>query len=70
VGGGGAGAGLGAAVVYAASRLGANLTSEDGALIAATAITVGAFVAHNGIRGCARLIWRGAESTASPTPTA
>lgn len=65
VGGGSAGAGLGTAAVYVAGRFGAHLSSEDGALIATGAIAVAAFIAHNGIRGAFRLVWRGSSSTVS-----
>lgn len=59
VSGGAAGAGLGPAAVYIAGRFGAHLNGEDGALIGTAAIAVGAFVVHNGIRGVARIFWRG-----------
>lgn len=64
VGGGGVGIGLGAAAVYVANRFGAHLTSEDGVVIASTAIAVGAFIVHNGVRGAFRVIWRGSEPEA------
>jgi hypothetical protein len=72
ISGGAAGAGLGPAAVYVAGRFGAHLTSEDGALIAASAMAVGAFIAHNGIRGVWRILWHGSGSTpaAPDTPTA
>lgn len=57
--GGAAGAGVGAAIVYAAGRFGADLTAEDGALIATGLVAGLAFVTHNGIRGAFRVIWRG-----------
>jgi hypothetical protein len=66
VGGGGAGAGIGAAVVYIAGRFGANLTPEDGAIIGMGAIAVAAFIAHNGIRGAFRVLWRGASTSPPP----
>lgn len=65
IGGGASGIGLGAAAVYIAGRFGANLTSEDGALIASGAIAVAAFVAHNGIRGVGRILWRGSSSSST-----
>jgi hypothetical protein len=71
VGGGSAGGALGAAAVYAASRFGAHLTSEDGALIASGAIGLGAFVIHNGIKGSLALLWRGSGDNFTwrpPTP--
>ena len=64
VGGGAAGGGLGAAAVYVAGRFGAHLTSEDGALIASALIAVAAFVAHNGVRGAFRVLWRGSSADA------
>lgn len=67
IGGGSAGGGLGAAAVYIAGRFGAHLTSEDGALIAAGFIAVGAFLTHNGLRGSLRLLWRGSSSSSTPT---
>lgn len=70
VGGGGAGAGLGAALVYAAGRLGGHLTSEDGALVATAAIAVCAFITHNGLRGALGIIWRGSGAGEDPTPPA
>lgn len=67
VSGGSAGMGLGAAAVYVAGRLGAHLTSEDGALIASGAVALVAFIVHNGIRGCVRIFWRGqGNQTAAP----
>jgi hypothetical protein len=66
VGGGGAGAGLGAALVYVAGRFGAHLTPEDGALIAATVIGACAFVVHNGLRGALGVLWRGPENPPPP----
>lgn len=69
VGGGGAGGALGAAAVYIADRFGAHLTSEDGALIASAAIAVGAFVVHNGLRGCVRILWRGQGNEPAPAPS-
>lgn len=66
VGGGSAGGALGAAAVYIAGRFGAHLTPEDGALIASGAIGLGAFIVHNGVRGCARIIWRGQSSSSTP----
>jgi hypothetical protein len=65
VSGGAAGAGIGPAAVYLASRFGAHLTSEDGALIAGTAIAVFAFLAHNGISGVWRLFLHGQGSQPS-----
>lgn len=61
VSGGAAGAGIGPVAVYAANRLGAHLNSEDGALIGVAAVAVVAFIAHNGVRGVGRLVWRGAS---------
>lgn len=69
IGGGSAGIGIGTAAVYIAGRFGAHLTDEDGAIISAAAITIGAFIAHNGIRGMFSLIWRGGGSSAEPAPS-
>jgi len=70
VGGGSAGGALGAAAVYLAGRLGGHLTPEDGALAASAAIGLGAFVVHNGLRGCVRILWRGSGSSAAPADPA
>lgn len=66
VGGGSAGGALAAAIVYLLSRFNVNLTGEDGALIATSLVAAGAFVVHNGIRGCARILWRGAGNDPEP----
>lgn len=66
IGGGASGMGLGAAAVYIAGRFGAHLTPEDGALIASGAVALFAFLAHNGIRGAFRAVWRGSSSEPSP----
>lgn len=68
VSGGSAGIGLGAAAVYVAGRFGAHLTSEDGALIASGAVALLAFIVHNGLRGCARIFWRGQGNTPEAAP--
>lgn len=65
IGGGGAGAGIGAAVVYIADRFGAHLNAEDGALITTGAIALCAFIVHNGLLGSLKLLLHG---SASPTP--
>lgn len=59
VSGGGSGGGLAVLAVYVAGRFGAHLTAEDGAAIATAAMAVGAFVAHNGLVGLARIVWHG-----------
>lgn len=63
--GGTAGGGLGAAVVYLLGRFNVDLNPEDGALIAMSLVAVCAFIAHNGIVGALRLIWRGSGQAAS-----
>lgn len=71
VSGGAAGAGIGPAAVYVASRFGAHLNSEDGALIAGAAIAVFAFLAHNGISGVWRMFLHGQGAKAdAPTEPA
>ena len=66
--GGSAGGGLGAIAVYLAARFGAHLTSEDGALVALSVVAVAAFIAHNGIMGALRLLWRGSTTTPASAP--
>lgn len=65
---GGSAGGIGALIaVYVSGRLGWHLTADDGAVIAASAVAVAAFVAHNGLVGIVRLIWRG-EKQSPPAP--
>lgn len=66
VAGGSAGGGIGLLVAYVGSRLGWNLTAEDGAAIAVSATAVVAFIAHNGVTGIARIVWKGSGNQASP----
>lgn len=57
--GGGAG-GAGVLLVWLLNRYAdAGLSAEDGALISAAAATVVLLVGRRGLRGLARLVWRG-----------
>lgn len=58
-GGGGGGAGAAVLLVYLLSRFKINLSADDGALIVTAAVAAGAFIAHNGILGVARIFLRG-----------
>lgn len=65
--GGTAGGGLGAALVYVLGRFGVDLNAEDGALIAAGLIAVGAFLVHNGLVGAWHLLLHGSPSPKAET---
>lgn len=62
--GGSAGGALAALVVYVLGRFNIALTAEDGAVGASALIAASAFIAHNGILGAVRLIWRGTSEQA------
>jgi hypothetical protein len=68
--GGSAGGAIAAAIVYLLGRLHVNLTAEDGAVGATALIAVAAFVAHNGLVGAARLVWRGSKADPPAPPAA
>ena len=53
------GGGLVATVGYFANRFGAHITNDDIAHAGAALAVVGALVAHYGIRGLAKAVWRG-----------
>ena len=59
VAGGGAGSVVALVAVYVAGRFNVNLNADDGAVIATATTAVCAFLAHNGIVGLARILWRG-----------
>lgn len=66
VSGGSAGGALAAAIVYVLGRFHVTLTAEDGALAALALVAGAAFVAHNGISGVGRIIWRGQQTPPAP----
>ena len=66
VSGGSAGGALAAAIVYVLGRFNIQLTAEDGALAAVALVAVAAFVAHNGIAGVFRIIWKGSNTPSQP----
>lgn len=66
VGGGTAGGALATTIVYLLGRFQISLTAEDGAIAALALTAVGAFIAHNGIVGAIRLLWRGSGSGNNP----
>ena len=68
VAGGSTGGIGGVLLVYLGQRLGWNLTATDGASIAAGLAAVVAFVAHNGLVGIARMVWRGTTQPAGTPP--
>lgn len=57
--GGASGASGGVFVVWLLGHVGVTLSAEDGGVIASAALGVGAYVAHHGLVGVARIIWRG-----------
>jgi hypothetical protein len=57
--GGAGGATGGVFVVWLLGHVGVTLTAEDGGVIASGALAAGAYVAHHGVVGVARIVWRG-----------
>lgn len=64
--GGSTGSVGGLLAVYIGQRLHWHLTPDDGAVIVAVASAAAAFIAHNGLVGIARMVWRGQKTPPAP----
>jgi hypothetical protein len=53
------GAGAGALVIWAASRFGVTLTAYEGIAVASGLSTAALLVGRDGIKGLARVVWKG-----------
>lgn len=62
VGGGIGGFSLSYLIVYVANRFGAHLTADDGLAIAGSIVTAATVVAHNGLKGLAKMLWSGSRN--------
>lgn len=53
------GSGVGVLIVWLAGHFGVSLSAEEGVVIAGAVTTAALFVGRKGLRGIARMIWRG-----------